>query len=176
MDSKVLVLSTKLTLESSVPQQYLSEFSSMYFDITENEVVVPSIDWFGKDSFEEELDNVKAFAKQVKNKLKGEVLVYVKEGEDTLYQGRYKVSPKEIEFEQCELNVSVKKQKAEKAKTLTDSEKLDLFREYWEEKQKVPGKSEVYKGFRIGTFFNSMMKNQNTIEVLNQIMAENDEK
>ena len=172
MDSKVLVLSSKLTLDSSITQQHLSEFSNMYFDIVENEVVVPNIDWFDRATFEDELDELRVFIKQVKNKIKGEILVYVKEGEDNTYQGRYKVSPKEIEFEQCELNIAVKKQKPEKQKMLTEAEKIDLFREFWDEKQTVPGKNEVYKGFRIGTFFNSMMKNQNTIEILNQIMNE----
>lgn len=170
MDSKVLVLASKLTLESSISQQHLSEYSNMYFDIVENEITVPNVDWFNKTTFDEELDNLRIFVKQIKNKIKGEILVYVKENEERVYQGRYKVTPKEIYFEQCELNINVKKEKGEKPKTLTDAEKLDLFREYWEEKQTTPGKSEVYKGFRIGAFFVNMMKNQNTIEILNQIM------
>lgn len=172
MNSKVFVLTTKLTLDSTISQQHLSEFNNMYFAIDENSISVSNVDWFNKDSFEEELDNLITFIKQIKNKIKGEILVYVKDGDDVFYQGRYKVSTKAIDFEQCELNINVKKAKGEKPKTLTEAEKLDLFREYWEEKQKVPGKSEVYKGFRLGTFFVNMMRNQNTIEVLNQIMNE----
>lgn len=173
MDSKVLVLKSKITLASSLSQQILSEFNNDYFAIEENNVFVPEIDWFSKESFEEELDNLRVFAKRLKNKIKGDVLVYVKE-QDNIYQGRYKVSQTKIDFEQCELNVNVKKEKAEKTKPLTESEKLDLFREYWDKKQEAPGKSEVYKGFRIGAFYTTMMKNQNTIEVMNQIMNESE--
>ena len=169
MDAKVMVLSAKLTLNTTLPQQVLAEFSNMYFDIIDEVVTVPVIDWFGKESFEEELDNLRAFLHQAKTRVKGEVLVYVKE-EDEVYQGRYKLTTSQMNFERCDLNITVKKQKAEKPKTLTEAEKLDLFREYWEKKQAVPGKSEVYKGFRIGAFYNTMMKNQNTIELLNQIM------
>lgn len=172
MESKVLVLSSKLSLNSSLAQQNISEFNSMYFDIDDDKITVPNIDWFDKNSFEEELDNLRVFIRQVKNKIKGELLVYVKDG-DNIYQGRYKLMTNQVVFEQCELNVLVKKQKSEKAKTLTESEKLELFREYWEKKQTVPGKSEVYNGFRIGAFFNTMMKNQNTIELINQIMNDN---
>ena len=172
MESKVLVLSSKLSLNSSLAQQNISEFNSMYFDIDDDKITVPNIDWFDKNSFEEELDNLRVFIRQIKNKIKGELLVYVKDGDNT-YQGRYKLMTNQVVFEQCELNVLVKKQKSEKAKTLTESEKLELFREYWEKKQTVPGKSEVYNGFRIGAFFNTMMKNQNTIELINQIMENN---
>lgn len=172
MESKVLVLSSKLSLNSSLAQQNISEFNSMYFDIDDDKITVPNIDWFDKNSFEEELDNLRVFIRQIKNKIKGELLVYVKDGDNT-YQGRYKLMTNQVIFEQCELNVLVKKQKSEKAKTLTESEKLELFREYWEKKQTVPGKSEVYNGFRIGAFFNTMMKNQNTIELINQIMNDN---
>ena len=172
MESKVLVLSSKLSLNSSLAQQNISEFNSMYFDIDDDKITVPNIDWFDKNSFEEELDNLRVFIRQIKNKIKGELLVYVKDGDNT-YQGRYKLMTNQVIFEQCELNVLVKKQKSEKAKALTESEKLELFREYWEKKQTVPGKSEVYNGFRIGAFFNTMMKNQNTIELINQIMNDN---
>lgn len=175
MESKVLVLSSKLSLNSSLPQQIMSEFSSMYFDINEDKITIPNIDWFDKNSFEEDLDNLRVFARQIKNKVKGELLVYVKEG-DNVYQGRYKLMTNQTLFEQCELNVLVKKQKGEKKETLTESQKLELFKEYWEKKQTVPGKNEVYNGFRVGSFFHTMMKNQNTIELINQIMGNNDGK
>lgn len=171
MESKVLVLSSKLALSSSLTQQAMSEFSSMYFDIDEDKIAVPNIDWFDKSSFEDELDNLRVFVRQCKSRVKGELLVYVKDG-DNILQGRYKLTTSQVMFEQCELKVLVQKQKGEKAKTLTESEKLELFRKFWEEKQTIPGKSEVYNGFRIGAFFNNMMKNQNTIELINEIMNE----
>lgn len=173
-NTKILVLKSTLALNSSLPQQQLTDYSNMYFDLNENEVNIPNIDWIDKSSFEEELDNLRLFMRQNKNKLKGELLVYVKDEDNNItFQGRYKLTTSQVLFEQCELNVLVKKQKKEKSKALTETEKLDLFREYWEKKQRVPGKSEVYNGFRIGAFFNNLMKNQNTIQLLNQIMEHN---
>ena len=173
MNDRVLVLSTKLTLDTSLSNEMIEEFSSLFFDINESEVTVPCCDWIDKASFEEDFDNLRVFARQIKNKLKGDVLVYVRNAEtDTVTQGRYKCMAKEITFEECELNISIKKGLKEKPKALTEEEKIALFREYWELKHQIPGKSETYKGFRIGTFFNTMMKNQNMIEILNNIMKD----
>lgn len=168
-DTKVLVLKSTLMLNSTLPQQRYADYSNMYFDVNENNVIVPIVDWIDRASFEEELDSLRVFIRQNKNKIKGEILVYVKDS-DVTYQGRYKVTTAKFTFDQCELSVMVKKKQKEKQKTLTEEEKLDLFRDYWEKKREIPGKNEVYNGFRIGVFYTNMMKNQNTIQLLNQIM------
>ena len=46
-----------------------------------------------------------------------------------------------------------------------------MFREYWEAKHTAPAKNEIYKGFKVGLFYTSAMKNQDLIAALRDIMA-----
>lgn len=171
-NDKVLVLSTKLAFKNSVPDTLLSEWSSDYFEITEADVQVTSVDWFDKDDFEDAINKLQAFGKRIKNKVKGDILVFVKSEDESVRTGKYKLSTSKNSFEECDLAISVKREVKAKPKQLTENEKIDLFRDYWNEKNKEPSKGEVYKGFRIGTFYASAMKNENVIELLRQIMSE----
>lgn len=170
MSRDVMVLKANLSFASSIPQQYVEEFSNCYFGICgDGNVTVPLMSWFERHGFEEELDELLHFAKQIKNKAKGEIIVCSREG-DNMQEGRYKIARGQYEYEPCEININVRKSKVTASKPLTEEEKLNLFREFWKQKRVVPKPSEVYKGFRIGTFFTSMMKNQNAISIMNDIM------
>lgn len=172
MSRDVMVLKANLSFTSSIPQQYVEEFSNCYFGICDDgNVTVPLMSWFERRGFEEELDELLHFAKQIKNKVKGEIIVCSREG-DNMQEGRYKITRGQHEYEPCEININVRKAKVMTSKPLTEEEKLNLFREFWKLKHAVPKSSEVYKGFRIGSFFTSMMKNQNAISIMNDIMKD----
>lgn len=169
--SKVLVLACKIKFNSTVNELALSNYNNNYFDVLENEVNVSNIDWFDKESFEEEIENLITFSQEIKNKIKGDVLVYVKGSDDSVETGRYHITSKGSKFSSCDVNITVRQEKKEKPKQLTEDEKIALFREYWDKKHSAPGKNEVYKGFRIGNFYTTAMKNEDLITALKGIMV-----
>lgn len=171
MDSKVLILSSKVSLNTTIPKDKLSEYNNDYFVIEEDSVQIPCSDWFNKNLFEESMISLQKYIHDNKNKIKGMILVFVKEN-DEIHHGVYVINSKKILFEPCEFNITIKKRHQQTQKQFTDDEKLNLFREYWHTKHDVPGKTEVYKGFKIGQYYTSMMKNMNTIEIMNQIMEQ----
>ena len=169
-DSKVLVLACKILFKSTVNESNISSFVNDYFELNENGVSVNSVDWFDRENFENEIDNLIAFSKEIKNKIKGDVLVYVKNEDDSVVTGRYKISTKEWKYSNCDVNITVKQKQKEKPKILTENEKIALFKEYWDNKHAAPKKSEIYKGFHIGQFYTSAMKNEDLIAALKDIM------
>lgn len=167
---KVLVLACRIKFNSTVNEQALSNYNNNYFDILENEVNISNIDWFDKESFEEEIENLITFSHEIKNKIKGDVLVYVKGTDDGVETGKYHITSKGSKFSTCDVNITVKQERKEKPKQLTEDEKIALFKEYWEKKHSAPGKNEIYKGFRIGSFYSTAMKNEDLITALKMIM------
>ena len=175
MDEKILVLSTKLGFKSDVPDTMLGEWTNDYFDIVGHEAIVGGIDWFDRTRFEASLTALQSFGKRIKNKVKGDILVFVKGGDDSVRTGKYKVSASKITFEECELNISIRREIKQKANPLSENEKIELFRTYWNEKHKEPSKNEVFHNFRIGTFYATAMKNKEVADVLHQITNEGEQ-
>ena len=164
-----MVLQAKLPLKSTVDPDSLSQFSNTFFELTDNQALVPCFEWLDKNAFESELDSMMKWLKKRKNKITGELLVATKE-DDNIMQGRYNVRSK-LSFENCEIAMTIKKSRPQ-TKALTDSEKLSLFKEYWEQKKEIPKPSEVFKGFRIGSFYATLIKNESWMEQLQSIMKE----
>lgn len=169
-ETKVLVLACKIAFKSTINESNIESFANDYFEITDNGVNVSGIDWYDKDNFEEELENLITFSREIKNKIKGDVLVYVKSGDDSVQTGRYKLTSKEWSYSTCDINISVRQKDKAKPKALSETEKIQLFREYWENKHTAPKKNEIYKGFHIGQFYTTAMKNQDLIAALRDIM------
>ena len=168
--TKILVLACKLQFRSTINETSIESFNNDFFELTDNGVSVNGIDWFEQDHFQEEIENLIAFSREIKNKIKGVVLVYVRSPNDNIETGKYHITSKEWSYSPCEINISVKAKEKEKPKVLTESEKLALFKEYWDTKKTAPKKNEIYKGFRIGTFYTSAMKNEDLIAALKDIM------
>ncbi len=169
MSDRILILSSKVNFKSDVPAQLLTDWNNDYFAITGNEAEVSTVDWIEKTHFEESMSAVRTFGKRIKNRVKGEILVFLRSETEEVRTGKYKISSSKITFEECDLNISVRKSNKEKGKSLTEEEKIELFREYWNEKHKEPAKNEVFKNFRIGTFYATAMKNNAIAETLRQI-------
>ena len=169
-DSKVLVLACKIMFKSTINESSIGSFANDYFELSDNGVSVNGIDWFDKENFEAEMYNLIAFSKEIKNKLKGDILVYVKNSDDSVQTGRYKINSKEWSYSTCDINISVKQKDKAKPKVLSEAEKIALFKEYWDTKHSAPKKSEIYKGFHIGQFYTSAMKNEDLIAALKDIM------
>ena len=169
-DTKVLVLACKIGFKSTINESSITSFVNDYFELSDNGVNINSVDWFDKDNFEAELDSLITFSKEIKNKIKGDVLVYVKHSDDSVQTGRYKLSSKEWTYSNCDISISVKQKDKQKPKVLSENEKIALFKEYWDNRHSAPKKSEIYKGFHIGQFYTSAMKNEDLIAALKDIM------
>ena len=168
--NKILVLACKVGFRSTVNERNIESFNNDYFELTDNGVNISNIDWFDEENFQNEIDNLIAFSREIKNKIKGVILVYVKGPNDNVETGKYHVSSKEWSYSPCEINISIKQKDKEKPKPLTENEKIALFREYWDAKHAAPKKNEIYKGFRIGSFYTAAMKNEDLITALRDIM------
>lgn len=170
-EKKILVLACKIKFRNTVNEQNISAFNNDYFELGENDVNVSIVDWIDQHDFEEQVDNLIAFSREIRNKIKGDVLVYIRGSDDSVATGKYHVGSKEWGFTRCDINISVKQPSKDKPKQLTEEEKIALFREYWQAKHTVPGKNEIYKGFKIGGFYSTAMKNEDLIAALKDIMA-----
>ena len=172
MGERVLILSTKLNFKSDVPEALLNEWTNDFFNIDGHEAIINNVDWFDKTRFEASVAALQTFGKRIKNKVKGDVLVFVKGDDDSVRTGKYKLTTSKITFEECELNISIRRELKQKPKSLSEEEKIELFRTYWNEKHKEPTKNEVYRNFRIGAFYANAMKNKDIAEMLHQITNE----
>ena len=81
---RVLVLACKIKFRNTINEEAISSFSNDYFELNENEVSVSIVDWFDRDNFEEQVDNLITFSREIKNKIKGDVLVYVKSADESV--------------------------------------------------------------------------------------------
>lgn len=169
MSDSIMVMSSKLTFNNSLTSEQISKFSNLYFNIGVNDAEAPLFEWLDEARFMEELDHLKFYIKNIKNKIKGEMYVTKKDKDCNLTQGKIKISSS-ILYEPCELCIMPKRNKDEKAKPLTEDEKIELFREYWNLKGTLPAKSEIYKGFRIGQFYATLVKNGTTLGMLSDIL------
>lgn len=168
----IFVVSTKLNLNTSPTEDQLRTFNSDYCVIEDNGTVsIPGYVWINRNSFEDDLDHLLESIRRFKLHIRGEILVYVRE-DGNVTTGRYKVTNRHHPFESVALNISVRKAMGEKAKTLSEQEKLELFRSYWNEKSQPPGRNEVYKGFQIGRYYATMIRNGESFRLIEEIMNE----
>ncbi len=162
-----MILQLKLPLKNTLDSDSLSQFSNTFFELTENQAITPMFEWYDRSVFDRELEAMMQWLKKRKNKITGEMLVALKQ-DGVVSEGRYIVRSK-LSFENCDITMNVKRSKPA-TKPLTDTEKLALFKEYWEQKHEIPKQSEVFKGFRIGSFYATLIKSESWMSQLQTIM------
>lgn len=175
MCAVVMVISADVKFRDTLDESQVEAFSETSFTITEDEVLIPMYEWFKEEFFESDLDSVYADCKSMKAKLKGNIFLVRKENEDEgteVTQHHIKLGVKEYNEDECTFRVSATKSDGKKRKTFTEEEKVGLFKEYWESKKKLPPPKEVYKEFRIGTFYATCKKNEQLMKALNEIQKE----
>lgn len=168
---QIMVLDSKLVFKNSFTDTQIQEYSNTHFSVTEDAPRIGCYEWFEKERFDEAARELIAFAKRWKNKIGGDMIVVCRadDSEDAArVSGRYRLK-KDIEFEECDINVSLRKTRAQ-PKVLTEDEKVMLCREYADEKHKLPSKNEVYKGFRIGAFYHTLSKNSTLFQQVAEVM------
>lgn len=171
MSEKVMVLENKMRFKNSVPKEIIDKFTNNLFVISENKLELTLFEWFDKGTF---LANAEAFikdSKSNKNRILGDLIVTIKNSDNVLQSGKYSVSKGKFKFEPCSIHIAAKNDKEAK-KPLTDEEKFKLYKEFWDLKHITPNKSDVYKDFRIGAFYAGLLKNDNSLKIVNDLMKD----
>lgn len=172
MFDSVLVIQSKLNLNNSLSVDQVKNYSNLYFVISENEVTLPTYEWIDARRLEDEMTRLLNYLKSIHNKLRGDIFVSTRDKDGNISQWRYKFSGNKFGKESCEFVLQLKHANdGDKRKALSDDEKVQLFREYWDAKHVVPMKSETYKGFRIGAYYSTISKNDAMMDVLTTIMT-----
>lgn len=171
MQTHLFPLAVSLAFRSSLPEQAVTDLNAIHFFVVTPERISLFVqDWIDKRTFEEELETIMSISKKYKCKMRGYIMCRIREG-DVYGDIAYKISSK-IKLKRCEFSISIKREKSEAAKVLTEEEKLAVFREYWNRKHTIPQKSEVYKDFKIGLYYSTADKSSLTMEALRGIMTE----
>ena len=167
--SKVLVLSSKLQFKNSFPSDVISKFSNPLFTLSDNTLEITLFEWYDKDTLDNYLQDAIQFGKQLKNSLTGDLIVSIKN--ENTQTAKYHVSRNKFIVEDCDVLITTRKH-TEKKKLLTDSEKITLFKEYWDLRHTLPDKNEVYKEFKIGLYYMNLAKNDELFKLINEVIGE----
>lgn len=165
-----MVIASDIKFTSTLnPEQLENYIEDTTFDVSVDGVEIPKFEWFKQDFFESELDELYEFCRDVKAKVKGNIFLVRKDGDDgEPIQHHVKLGSKEYDFNECSFSISVRKS-GEKRKTLTQDEKVALFKEYWDKKHQIPPPKEVYKDFKLGMFYNQCKKNGDLLQLMENI-------
>ena len=169
-----MIISSNVQFKDSIPLDVAETYAESSFTVTENDVTIPLYEWYKEDTFNAELDELYAFCRDTKSKVKGNIFLVRKANDDVgtdLVQHCIKLGTKSYKMDECSFIISVRSNKPKK-KSLTEDEKVALFKEYWESKHQVPPPKEVYKDFRIGAFYESCKRNGDMLHVLTLITEE----
>lgn len=176
MCASVMVIHHDIKFKDTLTTEQVEIYAESSFTITEDRVIIPQYVWFKEEFFTADLDELYAFCTDEKVKVKGNIFIVRKQSDDDEFeptQQHIKIGVKGYEIEDCSFNVTLRhSNNGEKKKALTEEEKIALFKEYWEKKRKIPPPKEVYKDFRIGTFYNTCKKNGDLLNVMNTIQHE----
>ena len=134
-------------------------------------VVIQNGDWTSIHNVLFSVESIRSVCRKNKVQLKGNVYMIVRYPKDPVLKNAViKVNSRYPVFSECKIKVTaVAEKKQDSAKKLTDEEKMELFREFYEEHQKIPEKNEVYKDFKVGQFYNVAMKNKELVDQIKEI-------
>lgn len=173
MCASVMVISADIKFRDTLEEDQVASFENEILSVTEDEVFVPLYQWYNADFFMNDIEAFYDNCKELKAKPKGNIFMVKREtdaDDAETTQVCIKLGVKSYETDdECTFKVMVKKNETKKRKTFTEEEKIQLFKEYWELKKEVPKPKDVYKDFRIGTFYNTCKKNTELMAALKEI-------
>lgn len=171
----VMILQYKSEIFTTLTESQVLKYNGLYSKAKTDGIEFPVYEWMDCVRFERELENIVSYLKGIKNKIKCDIIAVTKDevGDSNVFEygnRHYKVAGK-ISKEECKIDVKVSKQKGEHHATLTLDDKIRLFREYWEEKHKLPEIKDVYKEFKIGLFYATCIKNKSANDLIEEIIS-----
>lgn len=173
--TEVFIISCKLKITKLADCSVVDNWNSNIFTMSTTDIMsIPGV-YIDHDMFDNELHNLFEFAQSNGIKMSGQIIVFQRNKGDNNIAGRvagkYDISNKEISYEMCDINVSVKSNKQASHK-LTEEEKQALFTEFWTQTQRIPRPTEKYKEFNIGGYFHGARKNKELFDRLNSLMIQ----
>ena len=181
MCAKVMVLTSKISFKTTPNQEQIDDFPSQTLFMPEDDnIVIDNYKWFEEDVLMSDIETLYSYCDDNKIKIKGNILFVKKEDDDEdadvdVSQHCIKFGSKEVTDTECSFSITCRKQ-GERKKPLTLDEKIALYEEYWQTKHEVPPPKEIYKGFRIGSFYSTCKKNGDVMQTLNDIEKESGSK
>lgn len=162
-----MILQSKVMPTTTFAPDIIGGFSSPLLKLDEAVINIPHFEWLSYSVVDGSFTELYHYLKPSKIRIKGDLIVACKNGSGDLITGRIKIGKTNV-FEESPINMSLRKAKNDtgEKKTYTDDEKLQLFREYWDEKHDVPPASEVYKEFAIGRFYATIQKSTHLQEAV----------
>lgn len=175
MCASLLVVAYDVTFGSTLTADQIDSFGDQSFSLTDSGLCIPCYVWFQHQFFEQDLDELYHLCHEDHIKVKGNIFVAHREhDEDEPTQMCIRLDNKGYELIPCTFMITMKKSGGSKKKALTTEEKVGLFKEYWEIKRQPPTPTEVYKEFRIGSFYSTCLKNSEMMQTLNSIISGDD--
>lgn len=171
MCASVMVIGYDVKFKDSISPELVDIYvDDSAFKVTTDEVIIPKYVWFNQEFFDADLDELYAFCRDENVKVKGDIYVVRRESETSdPMQQHIKLKSTSYDINECTFNITVKSANKTKRKPLTEEEKIALYKEYWDAKRKPPPPKEVYKEFRIGTFYASCKKNGDLLQIIEDI-------
>lgn len=175
MCASLLVIDYDVKFGSTITGDQIDSFGEQSFSLTESGLYIQRYVWFQQQFFEQDLNELYQLCKEDKIKVKGNIFVAHREhDDDEPTQMCIKLDNKGYEMISCTFLITMRKGNGSKKKPFTTDEKLSLFKEYWEVKHEPPAPTEVYKEFKIGTFYNNCLKHSELMQALNNIISGKD--
>ena len=161
MTDRIMILSSDVHVSKNERE---ADFVDMMYGCISEGVYIPKLyQWFDYEKFVSEIEDVQKQLKRSKNKLVGKlVCAYLTAGTNELKHVIVRILTKKVDTRDVEISISIRSGN-DRQKQLTNEQKMVLFHEYWEENHAFPPAGEVYKDFAIGRYFQTLMKNKDTI-------------
>lgn len=172
MSEQIMVIAGSITFAETLASDQVEGFPNIGFTCDDNGVYPVMYEWYQREGFDRDLDEMYEYVRDEKLKPKGTIFAVKRESEDDdPQQICIKLDRKGYEYIDCNFNVSMRSDKPKK-KALKLEDKLKLFKEYWQKHHKVPNPGEVYKDFKVGAFYKTCLKNSEVMEQVNEITGE----
>ena len=164
------------TLSENISNSVLSSNSNIELIKDGSAARLCFFDWVRVSEILAAVEAIRSVCKREKVKIKGCIYLMYRESPNTeLTSGCIKVNSRHPVFTNSDIKItSVAEKKEDQPKKFTEEEKMQLFKEYYENNHKLPDKKEVYKEFKIGQFYESAMKNKNMVSQIDEIINENE--
>lgn len=171
-----MILQYDAKLSNSLSVDQVNNYPPLYVQLSVDGLKFNTYEWIDSQRFDNELDKLIKYMRTIKNKIKCELVVVKKDeigdsGEYVMKHGKYRINNK-VKFEDCDINIVVKKDGVKSGNKITLEDKIKIFHEYWDEKHKLPDANEIYKDFKIGLFYANCVKNKTTLNMIESIMKE----
>ena len=171
-----IIVQQSITFGTSLSEQQTTEIIGYCPDITfsddNSSATIVFNDWTVMSTILRAVESIRTICKRDKITIKGNVFCLVRESPNAqIRSGVIKINTRHPVFTECQYKVTVLAEKKENdGKKLTNDEKMQLFREYYEEHHKIPEKKEMYKDFKVGQFYEAAMKNKDMVTQIDEIM------